>query len=47
MAERVKAAGGTLDLHPESGGFTVTATLPTDPAASPAFRVPPDPMEDP
>ena len=47
MAERVKAADGTLDLQPESGGFTVTATLPTDPAAPPASRVAPDAKESP
>jgi signal transduction histidine kinase len=43
MAERVKAAGGTLDVeHSDSGGFAVTAVLPTDPSAS---RAAPDPTE--
>ena len=37
MAERVKAAGGTLDLQPgHDGAFTVAATLPTEPVAAEA-----------
>jgi signal transduction histidine kinase len=37
MAERVKAAGGTLDLRPgHDGAFTVAATLPTEPVAAEA-----------
>lgn len=41
MAERIKAAGGVLDVHQrDSGHFTVTATLPTEPPDSPAARTP-------
>lgn len=43
MAERVKAAEGTLDLRQtQSGGFTVTAVLPTEPADRSNSRAAPD-----
>lgn len=47
MAERVKAAGGTLNLERPDDGFTVTAVLPIEPANPAASLTSPDPMESP
>ncbi|MFW6774618.1 sensor histidine kinase [Nocardioides sp. CPCC 205120] len=47
MAERVKAAGGTLDLRRPGDGFTVTAVLPTEPIDPPFSPTPLDRTETP